>query len=422
MPPSPPHEHEVDPLREGWRIHGAFYDLQPFIHHHPGGSQLLLSVRGTDDLTAIFESSHAFASRSRIERVMAKYRVGACEPSSLRFPDDSFYRDVIQRVRAALPNGVRATPWWCVKASLLVALWASCFLYAFLAAEYASLTYRCAIALIAGHVHMAIGFVVMHDASHSAISSSPRINFALSWFWNTLSCWDYRLWHKHHVFRHHSFTGDTLREPDTVHLTPFLRKHLHSGKRPIALSRMAPFTSAVLFVSLLPGMFVGQSISYARWWMRGRLWRMDVVKSASLDIGACVLRCLLLLLYAYQPHVALAYLSALNATYSICILPDHDSEGTRASAKVASRDWGEEQVRNSANFATRNPLVCALYGGINFQIEHHLFPTLCHVHYPTIQPVVREACREYGIPYNDYPTVASAYLSALRVIAEATVA
>ena len=84
-------------------------------------------------------------------------------------------------------------------------------------------------ALVAGHVHMSIGFVVMHDASHSAISSNPLVNFALSWMWNTLSCWDYRLWHKHHVFRHHSFTGDTERDPDTVHLTPFLRKHLHEA-------------------------------------------------------------------------------------------------------------------------------------------------------------------------------------------------
>ena len=71
-------------------------------------------------------------------------------------------------------------------------------------------------------------------------------------------------------------------------------------------------------------------------------------------------------------------------------------------------------MRNSANFATANPLVCGLYGGINFQIEHHLFPTLSHVHYATVQPIIREACKEFDIPYIDYPSVASAYASALR--------
>ena len=56
----------------------------------------------------------------------------------------------------------------------------------------------------------------MHDASHSAISRSAAVNGALTWAWNACACWDWRLWHRHHVFRHHSFTGDVLRDPDTV--------------------------------------------------------------------------------------------------------------------------------------------------------------------------------------------------------------
>lgn len=64
--------------------------------------------------------------------------------------------------------------------------------------------------------------------------------------------------------------------------------------------------------------------------------------------------------------------------------------------------------------------MCALYGGINYQIEHHLFPTLSHVHYSAIQPVVRKTCAEFGIPYVDHPTVGAAYRSALRAVATAT--
>ena len=63
-------------------------------------------------------------------------------------------------------------------------------------------------------------------------------------------------------------------------------------------------------------------------------------------------------------------------------------------------DWGELQVRNSANFATASSLVCALYGGINFQIEHHLFPTLCHVRYKSIQPIVRAPGRQRHTHYD----------------------
>ena len=276
--------------------------------------------------------------------------------------------------------------------------------------------------MCAGHHFICVGFVVMHDASHSAISSSPRWNARLSWAWNSMACWDHRLWHKHHVFRHHSFTGDIAKDPDTIHLTPFLKKHIAGGKRPIALSRAMPLTAAVLFVNLLPGMFIGQAISYARWWQRGRLWRMDAVKDAPVDVAACVIRCTVIALYLSQPAIALAYLVAKNFTYAVCILPDHDTEETRDAASTPSVDWCEDQVRNSANFATTNPLVGALYGGINYQIEHHLFPTLCHVHYPTIKPIVRATCKEFGIPYVDHPTVLSAYASALRAIATATLA
>ena len=401
----------------------------------------MLSVRGTEDLTAVFESNHAFANRARIEDVMGKYRIGECEPSEFRFPEGGFYRELTSRVRAALGRGGNlATVGWGVKAVLLSLTWAYCFAFAFgllalsagpsakaaaaeeASAEAAALSVRCLVALLAGHVHMCIGFVVMHDASHSAISSHPRTNTFLSWVWNTLSLWDYRLWHKHHVFRHHSFTGDAKKDPDTIHLSPFLSKHVVPGApAPLAVSCYAPKTVTVAVTALLPGMFIGQAISYARWWQRGRLWRMEIIQGASLDVVGCVMRVALLSLYASAPWVALCYNTAVNATYAACILPDHDTEETREACDgQISKDWGEEQVRNSGNFATANPLVCALYGGINYQIEHHLFPTLSHVHYAKVQPIVRAACAEFGIPYVEHPTVWGAYSSSLRAIATAT--
>lgn len=50
--------------------------------------------------------------------------------------------------------------------------------------------------------------------------------------------------------------------------------------------------------------------------------------------------------------------------------------------------------------------LCTLNGGLNYQIEHHLFPRICHVHYPTIAPVVKEFCDEKNIPYVHFPTIA----------------
>ena len=65
-------------------------------------------------------------------------------------------------------------------------------------------------------------------------------------------------------------------------------------------------------------------------------------------------------------------------------------------------EWAVHQLKTTANFATNNKVVSWLVGGLNFQIEHHLFPKISHVHYPAISKIIRNACEEYGIPYIEY--------------------
>jgi len=63
---------------------------------------------------------------------------------------------------------------------------------------------------------------------------------------------------------------------------------------------------------------------------------------------------------------------------------------------------GGSSDQTTANFATNNPVVSWLVGGLNFQIEHHLFPKISHVHYPAISKIIRQACQEYGLVYIEY--------------------
>jgi linoleoyl-CoA desaturase len=74
-------------------------------------------------------------------------------------------------------------------------------------------------------------------------------------------------------------------------------------------------------------------------------------------------------------------------------------------------EWAIHQIRTTANFATGNPIVSWLVGGLNFQIEHHLFPKISHVHYPAISKIIRQACKEYGLVYIEYPRVRYAVAS-----------
>jgi linoleoyl-CoA desaturase len=74
-------------------------------------------------------------------------------------------------------------------------------------------------------------------------------------------------------------------------------------------------------------------------------------------------------------------------------------------------EWAVHQVQTTVDFARRNPILCWLLGGLNFQIEHHLFSRICHVHYPALSKVVEQTCREFGVKYAAHRTIFSAIAS-----------
>lgn len=71
-------------------------------------------------------------------------------------------------------------------------------------------------------------------------------------------------------------------------------------------------------------------------------------------------------------------------------------------------NWFVYQLQTTSNFANGHPLVSTVIGGLNHQIEHHLFPSICHVHYPLLAPIVKQTAEEFGVPYYCLPSVGSA--------------
>jgi linoleoyl-CoA desaturase len=86
-----------------------------------------------------------------------------------------------------------------------------------------------------------------------------------------------------------------------------------------------------------------------------------------------------------------------------------------ANGRMAT-DWATHQVQTTADFAPRNWLATFYMGGLNFQVEHHLFHHVSHVHYPAIHHIVRETCAEYGVPYRCFGTVREAVGSHFRFL------
>lgn len=87
-------------------------------------------------------------------------------------------------------------------------------------------------------------------------------------------------------------------------------------------------------------------------------------------------------------------------------LPDGDG--------LIATDWTVHELLTTANFAPRNRFVTWFTGGLNFQVEHHLFPYISHLHYPAIAPIVQRTAQEYGLPYNVKHSTRAAVWSHVR--------
>ena len=85
--------------------------------------------------------------------------------------------------------------------------------------------------------------------------------------------------------------------------------------------------------------------------------------------------------------------------------------------KIAN-DWATHQVATTSNFATQSKLVSFFTGGLNFQIEHHLFPKISHVHYPEISKIVKKVCAKHGISYFEQKTLLKAIVSHVKHLRE----
>lgn len=88
-----------------------------------------------------------------------------------------------------------------------------------------------------------------------------------------------------------------------------------------------------------------------------------------------------------------------------------------ADSKSLENDWASHQVMTTANFATKNPVITWFVGGLNFQVEHHLFPRISHIHYPALSGIVQDTCRAHGLTYLVQPTLLGAVNSHIRFLA-----
>lgn len=382
-------------------IHGKVYDLRHF--NHPGGNEILELCKNETDCTALFESYHSLSDMTKIKALMKKYEIGESKkPTLFSFKQDGFYSTVKKRVSTHLRRHTKWTYDYLGTVALALGIFGS--------SQYCVFTSSNSIlkgimSIVSGCSIISLGFNILHDGSHYAISHSPKINHILSYGVYIPMIWNRTLWSFHHIIKHHQYTGMIEYDPDIIHLRPYFRKtkKLQPYKNELRNPHIA--FKYLAYNLLLPGTETGQAYAYTRWIFKQRLWRMSLPNSfySVSNYLQYSLSLLYIIGYIYYSGFTNFYLYVfgMNLTYWIGISPDHDMYATHKQIESSEgiSDWGEMQVRHAGNFMSGYPLFTRWMGGINYQIEHHLFPSLSNHRLKDISPIVKKTCKEFDIPY-----------------------
>ncbi|MBL0744793.1 fatty acid desaturase family protein [Chryseolinea lacunae] len=268
-----------------------------------------------------------------------------------------------------------------------------------------------------------IGFNVMHEGGHQSFSRIPWMNNASAYFLNILGGITY-YWKIKHNVNHHTYTNIEGMDSD-IDVKPFMR--LHADQPRHGYHRFQHVYFVVLYgVSYLAWIFYEDFQKY----FSGKISTNSERKKLALKERGIFwfTKIMYVVAYVVVPIVMVGWLWWLIGFFIITFVCGlaislvfqlaHVVEGTSFHSALHQDDakkqeWAIHQITSTANFATSSKSLYWLLGGLNFQIEHHLFPRVSHIHYPAISRLVKEACRESNVLYNEYSSMYKAVVSHL---------
>jgi linoleoyl-CoA desaturase len=277
-----------------------------------------------------------------------------------------------------------------------------------------------------GFVLASIGFNMMHDACHGSYSSKKWANELVGYSLNALGGNAF-IWKFKHNIIHHTYTNvDGV--DDDIAKSPVLR-HCSSQKWVPAHRFQYIYAVLVYAISSFLWVFIMDFEKYFKqkifttplqkmgvkehviFWLSKTLYAVFYIAIPVYFVGwgpwAVGFACM---------HVAMGL--ALALVFQLAHVVEHVEfeEAAGMEHKQIENEWAIHQVKTTANFAPRNFFVNWYVGGLNYQIEHHLFPRVSHVHYPAISKIVEQSCKEYNLPYNTFATMTQSMVSHFKMM------
>jgi fatty acid desaturase (delta-4 desaturase) len=306
-------------------------------------------------------------------------------------------------------------------------------------------------------MHMPIGLSIQHDASHGALSKNPNVNAFFAYGIDAIgsSRW---IWLQSHIMRHHPYTNQHGLDMDAGSAEPFLLFHNY----PAASSARKWFHAfQAWYTHMVLGLY-GVSMVYNPQYLF-RMQHSETIPESTTAVhpegflrGYRAMAIFLRMFYIFRIAFLPWYLCGVSPLITLPLVPtatgafltfvfvlSHNFEGSERvpekkcvvdqqgkvidSEKQAPAqeggdkiDWYRAQAETSSTYGGK--IAMMMTGGLNLQIEHHLFPRMSSWHYPTIQQAVKDACARHGVRYAYYPTIQENIVSTLRYMRKAGVA
>ncbi|NOK39154.1 acyl-CoA desaturase [Corallococcus exercitus] len=282
------------------------------------------------------------------------------------------------------------------------------------------------LAVLMGVAIAGIGFCIGHDGVHGSYSDDARVNGVVGFAFDLIGANSY-MWRITHNVLHHTYTNIQGMDEDLT-VSPQLRLSPHSEWKPyhrfqhlyafVAYSLTTVFwvfaKDYKYFFQKDLGPYKGKKHAPAEW---ARLLAMKAVYYGwTLVIPWLVLDVTWWQFVVGQLAMHMTAGFILGIVFQLAhVVEDAEFPVPDTEGKVEDA-WMVHQLRTTANFARKNRLLSWYVGGLNFQVEHHLFPKVCSIHYPALSEIVKATAEEHGLPYIEAVTFRGAVASHYRML------
>lgn len=273
-----------------------------------------------------------------------------------------------------------------------------------------------------------IGMSVMHDANHGSYSKSHLVNHWMGLSLNLLGGSVFN-WKMQHNVLHHTYTN-VIDLDDDIEDKLILRFSPHTK---VKWYHKFQFIYAFFFYGILTLYWaVGKDFVQFRKYIKQGVNKDSKEKNRNTFLRILLSKFIYAFIFLIAPLVllklpVLPYLAGfllmhfvagivLTVIFQLAHTVENTSHPLPDDAGIIENSWAIHQLNTTVNFSRHNKLISWYVGGLNYQVEHHLFPSICHVHYPAIAPIVKQTAEEFGVPYLENSSLLSAIQSHVRML------